>query len=72
LFEWLDESAAQQVGASLRAWPWEYRSTGQAAFAWTPAHALLGHVNADGRFSGLDARPTDVADTSAWRAFDPK
>ena len=41
----------------LLAWPWEHGQTGRGAFAWTPRRGLVGHPNADGRFSGPEAPP---------------
>jgi hypothetical protein len=43
--------------ARLRAWPWRHAQTGLGAFVWTPETGLLGHGNADGRFSGPERAP---------------
>jgi hypothetical protein len=52
----------------LRAWPWEHAQTGRGAFVWTPQRGLLGHRNADGRFSGPDGAPqaSDVLASGEW------
>lgn len=63
LFEALAPDRARSAGASVRAWPWRYRKTGFAAFAWT-GRAVLADANADGAWSGPDAPP--VVDPREW------
>ena len=67
LFEILDRDSAGSAGARVRAWPWQCRKTGTAAFAWTDAQVLVGHSNSDGAFSGLAARPVVTDQAAGWR-----
>jgi hypothetical protein len=52
---------------AVRAWPWEAGRTGRVALVWTPALGLVGHPNADGRWSGERPPAPEAAVDGGWR-----
>ena len=74
LFEVLSLSDDGDPGAApeaprraVRAWPWEAGRTGRVAILWTPGSGLVGHLNADGRWSGKRPPSPAAAAGEGWR-----
>ena len=53
----------------VRAWPWHYRQTGLAAFAWTPDSGLQSHANDGGLWSGPEQPPSAPDPASGWKVI---
>jgi hypothetical protein len=54
--------------ACVRAWPWHYKQTGVAAYAWTASIGLQGHANDGGQWSGPAQPPPSSLDVeSGWK-----
>jgi hypothetical protein len=66
LFEALAAEPARAAGTNVRAWPWKYRKTGFAAFAWS-RRSVVADANSKGDWSGPESPP--VVDPLAWIAM---
>jgi len=67
LFEVLALDSGSKPRRVVRAWPWQAGHTGRVALVWSPETGLLGHENADGRWSGDCPPPSEAAAGQGWR-----